>query len=74
MSVYDKEIEYYVFIQFKEKLTDEQREKIKVYLVEHFLEADGLSSEDLHVDFDSDESEAEEFNDNFINEFSNLIK
>jgi len=73
MSVYQVE-EYYVFIQFKEKLSDDQQEAIKDYLSYEDLDSDDLTREDLHVFFCQNDMEAAIFNEAFTKKFSNLIK
>jgi hypothetical protein len=73
MSVYQTE-EYYVFIQFKEKLSDDQKEAIKDYLSYEELDYNGLTDDDLNIDFCQEAMEAEIFSDKFTEKFSNLIK
>ena len=65
--------EYYVYIEFKNFLTNEQLKKVKEYINSECYDSDHTCNESLHVDI-SDESDAEIFNDNFIEKFSDLIK
>jgi len=73
MSVLEHEPKFYVFIQFKSVLLKEDSRRIRDHLSTYgnhsFLEMSSMSIDDFN-DFD----EAKEFNDNFRNKYSNLIK
>ena len=73
MSVEEHEPKFYVFIQFKAVLLEEDfrrvRNHLNTYSNNSCLEMSSVSIDDFD-DFD----DAEKFNDNFRNKFSNLIK
>jgi hypothetical protein len=72
MAVHQVE-EYYVFIQFKKQLTDQQYKEVTGYL-EGVGEDYDCTKLDVNVDFVQDEISAIEFDDAFSKKFSNLIK
>jgi len=73
MSVYQVE-EYYVFIQFKEKLSKKQRVEVLDFLDFKEVDNENLSDEGITVHDFFDEVEADEFYIQFRSKFSNLIK
>lgn len=74
MSVYQVK-EYYVYIQFKEKLTAAQRAEVREFLMGCQLDQ-GFDLRDGWAEMDrlDSEDEAEDLNYNFRAKFSNLIK
>tara|TARA_R110001599_G_scaffold304769_1_gene511078 strand:+ start:1105 stop:1323 length:219 start_codon:yes stop_codon:yes gene_type:complete len=72
MAVHQVE-EYYVFIQFKNELTDEQYIEVSNYMQSHDYDYD-CTKLDVNVDFVQDEMAADEFDSAFSKRFSNLIK
>ncbi len=71
MAVHQVE-EYYVFIQFKKELTNQQRRDVVNYL-ENTRYNYRCSSLDVDVE-NLEKEEAESFDFSFSEEFSNLIK
>ena len=73
MAVHQVE-EYYVFIQFKKELTDEQRREVVSYLGNSGYAYEYRCS-NLSLDVENLENDAAiEFDDAFSKKFSNLIK
>jgi len=72
MSVYQVE-EYYVYLKFKVEPVDKLQQEIENYLSREYLDDFELTSEGLTVDSFDAESEAEEFEANFINHFTYLF-
>jgi len=73
MSVKQVE-EYYVFIQFKEKLSDDKKIEVRDFLDASLCSNYEMGDLFIKVDFYQDEMAADEFNIQFRKTFRNLIK
>jgi len=72
MSVHQVE-EYYSYLEFKVELADKLKNEIEDYLSRNYLDDFALTSKHVHVDSFYEESDAEEFETNFIERFNYLF-